>query len=133
VLETILNIVDYGMAPQEAVKAHRAHHQWPPDELAYERAGPMPEAVAELSGIGYKLIEPGRGRRIDRGCERPVLRRQRPRRPAGAAVGTECVICALNRLELVNDQRLDEDRTLGNQARPHSRSRAWSNSGATSR
>jgi gamma-glutamyltranspeptidase / glutathione hydrolase len=57
VLETILNIVDYGMAPKEAVKAHRLHHQWLPDEGAYERASLMPETVAELSGIGCKLIE----------------------------------------------------------------------------
>ena len=39
VLETILNIVDYGMTPQQAVDAPRLHHQWLPGRIAYERAG----------------------------------------------------------------------------------------------
>jgi gamma-glutamyltranspeptidase/glutathione hydrolase len=57
VLETILNIVDYGMAPQEAVKAHRLHHQWLTRRGCLRTREPMPEAVAKLSGIGCKLIE----------------------------------------------------------------------------
>ena len=57
VLETILNIVDYGMMPQEAVAAPRLHHQGLPEEIACERAGLTLDAVAALTGMGYKLVE----------------------------------------------------------------------------
>ena len=89
VLETILNIVDYGMAPQEAVGAPRLHHQGLPDEVAYERSGLAPETIVELSGIGYKLVE----QRSWGAVELIEIANGRlygvndPRRPAGAAVG----------------------------------------------
>ena len=89
VLETIINIVDYGMAPQEAVDAPRFHHQWLPDEVAYERSGLSPETIAELTRHGLQarraatvgcveLIEIANGR---------LYGVNDPRRPAGAAIG----------------------------------------------
>ena len=36
VLQTILNVIDYGMQPQEAVDAPRLHHQWLPDTIYAE-------------------------------------------------------------------------------------------------
>ena len=36
VLQTIINVVDYGMNAQEAVDQPRIHHQWMPDTLALE-------------------------------------------------------------------------------------------------
>jgi gamma-glutamyltranspeptidase/glutathione hydrolase len=57
VLETLINIVDYGMGPQEAVDAPRLHHQWLPDEVAYERSGLPSDTIAALAGMGYKLVE----------------------------------------------------------------------------
>ena len=36
VLETALNMIDYGMQPQEAVDAPRIHHQWLPDAVFAE-------------------------------------------------------------------------------------------------
>ena len=56
-LETILNILDYGMAPQEAVDAPRIHHQWLPDEVFYEPYGLSPDTMKILEGMGYKLTE----------------------------------------------------------------------------
>ena len=56
-LETVMNIVDYGMAPQEAVDAPRVHHQWLPDEVFYEPYGLSPDTVKILTGMGYKLTE----------------------------------------------------------------------------
>jgi gamma-glutamyltranspeptidase/glutathione hydrolase len=89
VLETIMNIVDYGMTPRQAVEAPRLHHQWLPDAVYYERGGLYPETAAALTGMGYKLVE-----------QRPwgaveliaiehgwLLGVSDPRRPAGAAVG----------------------------------------------
>jgi gamma-glutamyltranspeptidase/glutathione hydrolase len=35
-LLTILNVVDWGMTPQEAVAAARYHHQWDPNQLSVE-------------------------------------------------------------------------------------------------
>ena len=42
-LETILNVVDYGMNVQEAVSAPRFHHQWMPEKLVVE-----PEISADV-------------------------------------------------------------------------------------
>jgi len=89
VLETILNIVDYGMPPQEAVEAPRLHHQSLPDEVAYERAGLLPDATKTLTEMGYKLVE----HRPWGAVELIAIANGRffgvsdPRRPAGAAVG----------------------------------------------
>jgi len=57
ILETALNIIDHGMAPQQAVDAPRVHHQWLPDELYYEDYGLSPDTLALLRGMGYKLVE----------------------------------------------------------------------------
>jgi gamma-glutamyltranspeptidase / glutathione hydrolase len=89
VLETILNIVDYGMAPQEAVAAPRLHHQGLPDEIAHERAGLTPETVAALTGMGYKLVEqrPWGAVALIEIANGRLYGANDPRRPAGAAVG----------------------------------------------
>jgi len=53
-LLAILNIVDYGMNPEEAVCAPRFHHQWVPDTLTVERA--MPRDVIEgLKRRGHQV------------------------------------------------------------------------------
>lgn len=53
-LETLLNVVDYGMDVQEAVSAPRFHHQWQPDVLVLEAA--VPEDVREgLRRRGHTL------------------------------------------------------------------------------
>jgi gamma-glutamyltranspeptidase / glutathione hydrolase len=89
VLETILNIVDYGMAAQEAVGAPRLHHQGLPDEVAYERSGLAPETIAALGGIGYKLVEqrPWGAVELIEIANGRLYGVNDPRRPAGAAVG----------------------------------------------
>jgi len=89
VLETILNVVDYGMAPQDAVGAPRLHHQGLPDEVAYEPSGLAPETIAELSGIGYKLVEqrPWGAVELIAVANGRLYGVNDPRRPAGAAVG----------------------------------------------
>jgi len=56
-LETALNIIDYGMAPQEAVDAPRFHHQWLPDAIGYEPFGISPDTLKLLGGMGYKMVE----------------------------------------------------------------------------
>ncbi|RQS62578.1 gamma-glutamyltransferase [Burkholderia sp. Bp8963] len=56
-LQTVLNVIDYGMAPQDAVDAPRIHQQWLPDEVYYETYGLSPDTLAMLRNMGYKMVE----------------------------------------------------------------------------
>ncbi|MBS0968236.1 MULTISPECIES: gamma-glutamyltransferase [Yersiniaceae] len=56
-LQAAINIIDYGMAPQEAVDAPRIHHQWLPDEVYYEQRGLSADTLALLAQRGYKMVE----------------------------------------------------------------------------
>lgn len=56
-LESALNVIDYGMAPQEAVDAPRIHHQWLPDQVYYETRGLSPDTLKILGDMGYKMTE----------------------------------------------------------------------------
>ncbi|QQA76131.1 gamma-glutamyltransferase [Pectobacterium parmentieri] len=56
-LQTALNIIDHGMAPQEAVDAPRIHHQWLPDEVYYEQRGLSVDTLNLLKQRGYKMVE----------------------------------------------------------------------------
>jgi gamma-glutamyltranspeptidase/glutathione hydrolase len=91
VLETILNVVDFGMNVQEAIDAPRFSHQWLPDEIRYERYGFSRDTLAILAARGHKLVETDRQgvaegilldvreRLLEGGCDR--------RAPDGAAIG----------------------------------------------
>jgi gamma-glutamyltranspeptidase/glutathione hydrolase len=59
VLETILNVVDFGMNAQEAIDAPRFHHQWLPDRIDYEKYGLSPDTIAELEKRGHTLRSGG--------------------------------------------------------------------------
>ena len=54
VLETIVNVVDFGMNVQDAVNWPRFHHQWMPDTLSVE-PGYSPDTVALLEKRGYTI------------------------------------------------------------------------------
>ncbi|CAM3530871.1 gamma-glutamyltransferase [Rouxiella silvae] len=56
-LETALNVIDFGMPPQEAVNAPRIHHQWLPDEVYYEQRGVSTDSLNLLQKMGYKMVE----------------------------------------------------------------------------
>jgi len=55
VLETLMNVVDYGMNLQEAVDAPRIHHQWLPDEISAEPYALSPDTAKVLTDMGYTL------------------------------------------------------------------------------
>ena len=91
VLETILNVFDFGMNAQAAVDAPRIHMQWLPDEVQYEPHAFAGEAMAQLRAAGYRfqeipfwgsaqaiVVDPKTGD-LEGGTDR--------RHPAGAAVG----------------------------------------------
>ncbi|PNM17689.1 gamma-glutamyltransferase [Yersinia enterocolitica] len=56
-LQTALNVIDHGMAPQEAVDAPSIHHQWLPDEVYYEQRGVSADSLNILKTMGYKMVE----------------------------------------------------------------------------
>jgi gamma-glutamyltranspeptidase/glutathione hydrolase len=57
ILETALNVLDYGMTPQEAVDAPRLHHQWMPDELFVEPYALSSDTRELLQRMGYRIKE----------------------------------------------------------------------------
>jgi len=57
VLQTIVNVIDYGMALQQAVDAPRIHHQWLPDELFCEPGALSAEVRTGLEAQGYRISE----------------------------------------------------------------------------
>jgi gamma-glutamyltranspeptidase/glutathione hydrolase len=57
VLETISNVIDFGMRPREAVNAPRIHHQWLPDQIVHEPYALSPDTAALLRAKGYALVE----------------------------------------------------------------------------
>ena len=58
-LETLMNVVDYGMTVQEAVDAPRVHHQWLPDLIEYEPGALSRDTVERLESMGYSLTSRG--------------------------------------------------------------------------
>ncbi len=57
VVQTILNMVDYGMDAQAAVDAPRLHEQWLPDMLFAEPFALSPDTAVLLEQMGYRIQE----------------------------------------------------------------------------
>ncbi len=55
VLETALNVIAFGLTPQEAVDAPRFHHQWLPDVIFVEPRALSPDTETVLRGMGYAI------------------------------------------------------------------------------
>jgi gamma-glutamyltranspeptidase/glutathione hydrolase len=54
-LQVIMNIVDFGMDPAEAVSAPRMHHQWAPNTLFVDQ-GTSPDTITRLQGLGHTVV-----------------------------------------------------------------------------
>ncbi len=91
VLQTILNVVDFGMNVQEAIDVGRFHHQWLPDRIRHERHGLSPDTLSLLEDRGHRLQEvaaQGNVQAILYDREADMLEGASDRRrPDGAAVG----------------------------------------------
>lgn len=57
VLQTILNVYEFGMGMQEAVNAPRFHHQWLPDMVSFEPAFFDSALISKLKLKGYLIQE----------------------------------------------------------------------------
>ncbi len=60
VFQTIMNIIDFGMTPRDAIDAARFHHQLlPPDLIIFGPSRPLPDETLSLLGDrGYRTISP---------------------------------------------------------------------------
>jgi gamma-glutamyltranspeptidase / glutathione hydrolase len=65
VMETILNVVDYGMSLSEAVDAPRIHNQWLPDITNAEPFALSPDTRKILEGMGHHFGPPQPVNQID--------------------------------------------------------------------
>ncbi|RIA46798.1 gamma-glutamyltransferase 1 [Hephaestia caeni] len=59
VLQSIINVVDFGMNMQQAVDAPRFHHQWLPDVVMIDPQYLTPEKRAALEAMGHSFRESG--------------------------------------------------------------------------
>ncbi len=57
VLQTILNVHEFGMSMQEAVNAPRFHHQWLPDYIRMEPHSFNSNIIEQLKAKGYPIKE----------------------------------------------------------------------------
>ncbi len=57
VLQTVLNVYEFGMGMQEAVNASRFHHQWLPDLITFEPDSFDSELISQLKSKGYLILE----------------------------------------------------------------------------
>ncbi len=53
--QAIINMLDHGMQPQEAVDAPRIHHQWLPDTVYAEPFALSADTLAALKGMGHSV------------------------------------------------------------------------------
>ncbi|HEX7369886.1 MAG TPA: gamma-glutamyltransferase [Rhodanobacteraceae bacterium] len=54
-MESILNVVEYGMNIKQAIDAPRIHMQWYPDQVFAEPGSFTPSVQTALLGMGYKI------------------------------------------------------------------------------
>ncbi|MBI3720131.1 MAG: gamma-glutamyltransferase [Sphingobacteriales bacterium] len=58
VIQSIVNVIDFGLSTEDAVNKPKFHHQWLPDIILVEKG--FPEATKDkLTQMGYKIVERG--------------------------------------------------------------------------
>ncbi|HIX55489.1 MAG TPA: gamma-glutamyltransferase [Candidatus Sphingobacterium stercoripullorum] len=56
VFQTLVNVLEFGLSPAEAVNSPKFHHQWKPDVIYVEKDYPK-TLIAELEEMGYEFKE----------------------------------------------------------------------------
>jgi gamma-glutamyltranspeptidase/glutathione hydrolase len=56
VLHIMLNMIDFHMSIEEAVKFPRFHHQWMPDMIAFEKDAVGEDVINRLKALGHEVI-----------------------------------------------------------------------------
>ncbi|BFM05999.1 gamma-glutamyltransferase [Halioxenophilus aromaticivorans] len=57
VLQTLINVYEFGYSMQAAVNAPRFHHQWLPDAILFETEGFDPALMPQLEAKGYNVMQ----------------------------------------------------------------------------
>jgi gamma-glutamyltranspeptidase / glutathione hydrolase len=58
VIQSLVNMIDYNMAPEDAVNKPKFHHQWLPDEIMVENDFNA-ATITQLEAMGYKVTKRG--------------------------------------------------------------------------
>ena len=92
VLQVVLNLIEHGMPPAEAVAAPRFHHQWRPDRVVHEADAFDSEVLQGLKDMGHEAFYPIPEQYGGIGCANSVFSLKGviegfpdPRRDTGAA------------------------------------------------
>lgn len=56
VFQTLMNTLEFGLSPADAINKPKFHHQWLPDEIAVEKDFPE-EVITALQQMGYKVVK----------------------------------------------------------------------------
>ena len=59
VFQIVMDVLDHGLNPQQAVDLPRMHHQWLPDAIQYEKGALVSDVRDALEAKGHALIERG--------------------------------------------------------------------------
>lgn len=54
VMQVVLNFIEFGMSPAQAVAAPRFHHQWKPDRVIYEDGAFSQDVLDALEAMGHQ-------------------------------------------------------------------------------
>lgn len=65
VLQSILNIIDFGMTIGEAIDSPRIHHQWLPDAIQFEKNSLDKKIINQLKNMGYEMKSVGSFGRVE--------------------------------------------------------------------
>jgi gamma-glutamyltranspeptidase/glutathione hydrolase len=57
VLQVLLNVIDHQMTLEQAVAAPRIHHQWKPNEVAWERLALPADVRDRLLAMGHAIAQ----------------------------------------------------------------------------
>jgi gamma-glutamyltranspeptidase/glutathione hydrolase len=58
IIQTLVNMIDYKMTPEDAVNQPKFHHQWLPDEIMVENDF-NESTLHQLEAMGYKMVKRG--------------------------------------------------------------------------
>jgi gamma-glutamyltranspeptidase/glutathione hydrolase len=59
VFQIVMDVLDHGLNPQQAVDLPRVHHQWLPDAIQYEKGALVRDVRDALEAKGHVLLERG--------------------------------------------------------------------------
>lgn len=89
VFQTLMNTLEFGLSPSDAINQPKFHHQWLPDEITVEPDFPD-STIHALEGMGYKVVKRwhiGRTEIIKRAPESRYLEASGDKRGDDSAAG----------------------------------------------